>query len=224
MSAEPAPRVSDLPHLDDRFIFLSASFPSGVRGERFQPYDPAGVADAVVAVARGVLAAGGRLTFGGHPTITPLVLQVAAEDRAHRRVTVYQSEFFRDAVPPEAITLDRQGFGTIRWVDAPSGRSDSERTESLLRLRQVMMQETQPVGAFFVGGMEGIVDEWDLVNHYRPGILRFPIGRPGGATRDLLHRTAELGPLTDEFATSEHYPVLIHDALMMITRRIEGGH
>ena len=64
--------------LGRRRVFLSASFPSGKRGTRFEPFDPGAIADAVTAVARAVLVAKGRLLLGGHPTITPLVLTVAS--------------------------------------------------------------------------------------------------------------------------------------------------
>ncbi len=60
-------------------VFLSASFPSGARGEGFRPYDPADIADAVTALVRSLFNAGVPVAFGGHPTITPLVLFVAAE-------------------------------------------------------------------------------------------------------------------------------------------------
>ena len=73
-------------------VFLSASFPSGERGEKFKPYDPSGIADAVSALARSVFASNGRLLFGGHPTITPLILMIASEKQMRNSVDIYQSK------------------------------------------------------------------------------------------------------------------------------------
>ena len=75
-------------------VFLSASFPSGKRGERFMPYDPSGIADAVSAFSRAILGSNGTLAFGGHPTITPLVLMISRELRVKRSVIVFQSSWF----------------------------------------------------------------------------------------------------------------------------------
>src|SRR2546423_479046 len=105
--------------LDARFVFLSASFPSGDRATRFPAPEAAEIADATTAVVRIVLASGGRVVFGGHPTITPLVLLVAGEMRgsylggAERhwpsdepRVRIYQSEVFADSITEETRRLE----------------------------------------------------------------------------------------------------------------------
>ncbi|MGK7898482.1 MAG: hypothetical protein AB4372_33920, partial [Xenococcus sp. (in: cyanobacteria)] len=59
--------------LKGRIIFLSASFPRKDREkdkEFFREYSPDDITDAVNALVRAVLSAGGKLIFGGHPTIT----------------------------------------------------------------------------------------------------------------------------------------------------------
>jgi hypothetical protein len=93
--------------LEGRAVFISASFPSGDRGERFQPYDPAEIADAVTAVARAVFTVGGKLVFGGHPTITPLILFVAEEHRHLNAVDVFQSGWYEREIPPRDATPPR---------------------------------------------------------------------------------------------------------------------
>ena len=105
-------------------VFLSASFPSGERGEKFQPFDAAAVADAVSAIVRAVLVSEGKLLFGGHPTITPLVLMIGAELRVRRAVDVFQSEWFRDEVTPETWSIQGSDVGSIHWTPRLSSRDD----------------------------------------------------------------------------------------------------
>ncbi|MGH8300567.1 MAG: hypothetical protein ACRET5_03775, partial [Steroidobacteraceae bacterium] len=97
--------------LRSKAVFLSASFPSGDRGQAFRPYDAEAIADAVVAITRAVLYAGGRLVFGGHPTISPLVLLIAAELDTKGRVDIFQTRYFEGQVPPETLELDKRGYG-----------------------------------------------------------------------------------------------------------------
>ena len=101
--------------LGRRRVFLSASFPAGKRGTRFEPFDPGAIADAVTAVVRAVLVAKGRLLFGGHPTITPLVLMVASELDAKGAVDVFQSRWFEDQITRETRALQDAGFAAVHW-------------------------------------------------------------------------------------------------------------
>jgi hypothetical protein len=200
---------------------LSASFPSGPRGERYRPYDPGSISDSVVAVVRGVLHANGRLVFGGHPTITPLVLLVASELRAPGRVVVYQSRFFQHQVTPETRALEAMGFGSIRWVESSPQGATEDREKSLTRLRRLMVRETKPICAFFVGGMEGIEEEWRVVGRYSRRVPRIPIGHPGGASARLATQVRQPDYLAGQLRESEHYPVLVHDALLLAEHQRE---
>ena len=108
-------------------VFLSASFPTGSRGERYRPYDPAEVADAVTAVVRALFIAGGSLVFGGHPTITPLVLHVAAEHGVRDRVIVYQTSWFTTTYPARLSVWRACGMAELYGPKEPqiSGRASS---------------------------------------------------------------------------------------------------
>lgn len=167
--------------LGSRPVLLSASFPSGSRGIAFQPYDADAVADAVTALVAAVLAANGRIVFGGHPTITPLVLRMAADHGVQQTVEVYQSDEFRDLITEPTRELERLGFGTI--VSTPRG---SNLSLSLTRMRHAMIDHNPDlVCALFVGGMEGIADEYAVVGELRPAVARLPMGAPGGAAARL---------------------------------------
>lgn len=97
------------------------------------------------AVAEGVLRSGGTLVFGGHPTISPIVLQIASMLGAGRRVVIYQSEQFAGLITDEVHRLAEVEGATIWWTP---GHSDLDL--SLQALRQEMFR--RPLrAAFFVG-------------------------------------------------------------------------
>ena len=162
-------------------IFLSASFPSGRRGRSFKPYDPSAIADAVSAFTRAILEANGRLSFGGHPTITPLVFMIARELRVQESLLVYQSDWFLDHLLPEIGEIDNENLGTI--VRTPSAAT---LPESLRIMRHEMINASREyVAALFIGGMEGITDEYDLVRERSRWTPCIPVTGPGGAAARL---------------------------------------
>ena len=163
-------------------VFLSASFPSGKRGEKFAPYDASGIADAVTALVRGVLSSNGRLVFGGHPTITPLVLMIAREVQVKWAVTVYQSAWFEDQQLPEVQELANEKLGRIVWTERKY-----ECEASIGCMRDTMIKSSRRwCGAVFVGGMEGVVDEFRRVNARSTKIPCAIVAGPGGAAARLL--------------------------------------
>ena len=201
--------------LEGQSIFLSASFPSGERALRFEPFDPGAIADAVTAVVRAVLVRTGRLLFGGHPTITPLVLMVANELGTKDSVDIFQSEWFEDQITQETRTLAEAGYGSISWTPKlPTWE------ESLQAMREEMLGgDRTPIAGVFVGGMEGIVDEYRLFLRCQPGVPCISLVGPGGAAATL--------PLDDTRAilgrhvTSRHYPFVasaIADRLAAVGR------
>jgi hypothetical protein len=207
--------------LNHRFVFLSASFPSIERApEYYETADPDEISQAVVAVVRAVLAANGRLVFGGHPTISPLVLMVAEEylpsDMSERRrlaethqlpVVVYQSRVFENRLPESTRRLFEWCLGELRWTpsadDAPQFTSSStlvlgSANASLAIMRKRMLEDCRPIGAFFVAGMEGIESEARACIEIDPACRLFFFGAPGGAARKLAH--GGLGQTLEPFA------------------------
>lgn len=162
------------------FVFLSASFPNGDRGESFRPYDASAVADAVSAFTRNILSSNGQLLFGGHPTITPLVLMVARETGTRHSVVVYQSEWFHGQIVPEVENLEHEQLGKIVWTPRAE-----ELGASLKCMREQMILSRPCRAALFIGGMEGIFDEFDMVRKLSPTTALFPIAGPGGAAAQL---------------------------------------
>ncbi|HWK25070.1 MAG TPA: hypothetical protein VNS09_00810 [Solirubrobacter sp.] len=173
-------------------VFLSASFPQPERAAAFPPSDPAALADAVTAVARGVLGRDAQLVSCGHPTITPLLLYVAAEFGWRERLVVYQSERFRAVVPEETWRLGREGYGDLRFTPSVGALADD-----LERMRREALTSADYRGAVFIGGMEGIVDEYELFGELHPHAHRFALAGPGGAAAQLPDHTG-----------SRRYPVV----------------
>ena len=200
--------------LEGQSVFLSASFPSGDRALPFEPFDPGAIADAVTAVVRAVLARTGRLIFGGHPTLTPLVLMVANELGTKGSVDIFQSEWFEDRITQETRALAEAGYGSISWTP-----KFPTREESLQVMREEMLGGDRTlIAGVFVGGMEGIVDEYELFLRFQPNVPCISLVGPGGAaatlplddTRDILGRHVR----------SRRYPFL---ASVMVDRLAATG-
>ncbi len=203
------------PDLQGRILFLSASFPSFKRCPEYRATtDLAEVSNAVVALAKAVFHANGSLVFGGHPTITPLLLSVAKELLVatnpvpppnadptpvlppEPRVIAYQSSVFDGHAPSDIQKLTRleNGLGLVVRIPAEPGENPQFHEDgslirgsvenSLRTMRTRMIQDTQPAAAVYVGGMEGIDQEHRLAQELR--IPRhYVIAAPGGAAREL---------------------------------------
>lgn len=200
--------------LHGQHLFLSASFPSGERGERFRPYDAAGVADAVAAVVRAVFRMGGNVVFGGHPTITPLVLMIGSELRLEQRVHIFQSKWFEDRITPETWTLIDSGVGRLHWT-----RRCETLDGSLALMRAEMLGSTRPSAAVFVGGMEGIVEEYERCKELLPQVPKIPIAGPGGAAARLSMADVRELDLDEELIRSECYPFVAARVISAIASR-----
>lgn len=199
--------------LQSRSVLLCSSFPSGERGEAVSPYDVNAIADAVTAITRVILSANGRIVFGGHPTITPLVLLIASSMNKHGSVDVYQSEWFVSQITPETSRLGELGYGKIHWTKREHSLDDS-----LATLRRVMLKESNPLGAIFVGGMDGLYEEYGLFRKEYPERPCIPIGGPGGAASRL-----EPVGMTEEFRAqlgSLRYPSLSQAVLSFLQEQL----
>jgi hypothetical protein len=207
--------MASIEHVDLqlRSVLLCSSFPSGERGKAVSPYDVNAIADAVTAITRVILSANGRIVFGGHPTITPLVLLIASTTNKYGSVDVYQSEWFASQITPETHRLGELGYGKIHWT-----KREHSLDKSLTTLRKVMLKESNPVGAIFVGGMDGLYEEYKLFREEYPERPCIPIRGPGGAASRL-----EPVRMPDEFTLllgSLRYPSLSHAVLDFLEEQV----
>jgi SLOG cluster3 family len=247
----PHEKLTSLPHHDllhGHAVFLSASFPSRERAPSFfESADPDEITQAIVATCRAVFSAHGRLVFGGHPSVTPLVMMVAeeylpesVEERLKLReeqmtpVIAYQSESFREALPQSTRNLEIWGLGDLRWINAKGATPRFTSAGTLIRgsadpalqfMRERMLDETKPIAGVFIGGMEGIYDEADLFRDVCKGWPLYFIGAPGGAARDLAEReslefTSRSGLSSLELAKNRSYPALLQRVVIDTATRL----
>lgn len=160
-------------------VFLSASFPSGDRGRAVAPYRPGDIGLAASSAAEAVLRAGANLVFGGHPTVSPLVLQIAGLLNAGRQVEIWQSAWFQEEVTAEVLRLVEEEHALL--VTVPK-RADRQSSLALLRHR---MLAGDFAAGFFVGGMDGIADELHLFAELHPDTPAYLFVTPGGMTARL---------------------------------------
>lgn len=166
-------------------FFLSASIPDPKRNPRYvETADTTAIRESVLALAAAVFQRG-RLIFGGHPAISPLVLQTARNLGAEGRVRIYQSEYFRAQIPPANV-----GFPDFVWTPA----QHNDLSASLALMRERMLAEGPFEAAVFIGGMEGVEEEFALFRQRWPNTAVFPIGTTGAAARMLLMAHSETLP------------------------------
>lgn len=165
-------------------VFLSASIP--VQGRQgFETANRLLIREAVSAVAEVIL---GRklLVWGGHPAITPMLWAAAATLGVEYAgaVQLFQSTYFEDRYPE-----DNERFHNVQYV--PSVGNDL--TESLLAMRRSMLTAHSYDAAIFVGGMEGIWAEFELVRELCPNADIVALPSAGGVAREVF-RELELPP------------------------------
>jgi hypothetical protein len=190
-------------------IFLSASVP--YRKHWIEDAKSVEIEEAIVSVARAVFARQGRLLFGGHPSVSPLVAAVAGEyfpiepARIVRPVITFQSEFFRENLPDKTWEMVRMGWSAIEWTPKRPGgdrRSDREASLDEMRAWMLLAPETPediiarndlrpPQAMIAVGGMEGVRDEAAIFLRFRTrwGSARrrvYAFRSGGGAAARLL--------------------------------------
>ncbi|MBE2966603.1 hypothetical protein IMT09_00535 [Burkholderia cepacia] len=169
----------------DDAIFLSAGVPDPRRGpDDAASADSVAIAAAVSALVHVVL---GRrtLVWGGHPAITPMIWVVAQDIgvQYEKWVRLYQSSFFRDEFPEENAR-----FQNVIFTEAV----DADRDRSLLRMRERMFSENRFKAAVFIGGMGGIVEEFELFRQHQPHASVIPVLSTGGAALRLAERCEHL--------------------------------
>jgi len=166
-------------------IFLSASVPvTGRRG--FDHFDPVLINSAVHAFVEVVL--GRRLiVWGGQPAITHMIWEAAkglgvSYDRS---VLLYQSAFFKDRYPEMNVRFPN-------WIEVPAVEGNKD--ASLKKLRQRMFEGRPFEAAVFIGGMEGVDDEYELLTSTNPPPRLIPLPAAGGVAGELFERIDGLPP------------------------------
>lgn len=211
-------------------VFLSASVPydktpdpdtpktRDILAQDIATARPTRIRDAVVDITRALFAAGYGITFGAHPAISPLVLQVARETTPRPGdepddplVVIWQSAWYRDQIPTSTLQLAAWDRG--RWLLTAKA---STKGESLQQMRHAMLSTGDIVAAVFIGGMDGV---WDEAMHFaaiRPGRPMFALGSTGAAALRLLdagHGTGGAHCTRHDLARVPSYPLIARKLL-----------
>lgn len=186
-------------------VFLSASVPLPNRDPRFMATaDVIAIRDSVKALVTEVVPRG-SIVFGGHPAITPLIallLRGFGRD-AVRRIILYQSAFFT-----EQFGQENDEFLDVRITPAVSASRD----ESLRSMRAHMIGDTAFNAGVFIGGMEGVLDEFALFTKLHPRAARWPIASTGAAAQELYNEQPDRrADLVDEMTYSALFRKLISE-------------
>lgn len=188
-------------------IFLSASIPYEERDRKF--YDTADIVairDSVRALAT-VVIPNAHLIWGGHPAITPLIRFVMKRLNANLKehITLYQSNFFKDKFPE-----DNFHFENIQLTEALA-----DRDISLKKMRDEMIVQNDYKIGIFIGGMEGVLEEYELFKSSNPDALTLPVASTGAAAK-MIYDSIEQKPderLTNDYAYMALFSDLLSDYL-----------
>ena len=158
-------------------IFLSASIPLQEKNPLYiETADIIAIRDAVIALTTVVLPRY-RLIWGGHPSITPLIYHVMEKLNLNiqEHVTLYQSRFFEKYFPK-----DNNKFKNIVLTDIVDDRENS-----LLHMRSRMLGESEFAAGIFIGGMEGVEEEYNMFIEKHPKALVLPIASTGAGAKKI---------------------------------------
>jgi hypothetical protein len=191
---------------ENSMIFLSASIPNEERNKKY--YDTAdiiAIRDAVRAIATVVIPKS-HLVWGGHPAITPLIHYVMQKMNSDlkQHITLYQSNFFKQYFPK-----DNEFFEDV--VIIPENK---DHVTSLLDMRNAMIKNHKYDAGIFIGGMEGVEDEFALFQEIHPGALVLPIASTGAAAKIVFDKLGNSDSrLLNDYAYMALFKSLLKDYL-----------
>jgi SLOG cluster3 family len=155
--------------------------------------------EAVLSLCRAVFSEGGRLIYGGHPSISPLIATVAAEyfrpqpGNPLPPVLIYQSEAYANVIPQTTRLLEEMGYARIHWIER-FGTDEyvaggPHCPNSLEKMRVAMLQNplVVPVAMVSIGGMGGVLNEARMFLGVNPGQI-YILRTTAGATAYLVTR------------------------------------
>jgi hypothetical protein len=234
--------------LRGRSVFLSASFPSPKRDPRFHliPRAEDAIYEGVIALTRAVRSHGGVLVMGAHPTISPLVAQVAGEYRlpdvergggapggraassAESPIIIYQSKVFEGYLPESTLFLVRQGYARLVWTEVqddetfePGKNLDKPPApKSVEHMRKRMFRETKPDAMVCMGGMEGVINEALLFLDLCRGKRIYALASSGGAAallKDNKKLTRKVREIDQEILR------VVKKPLKALRKRLDSG-
>lgn len=168
-------------------VFLSASIPN----EDDNDYNFLKIHDIIVTLTETVIKNGGILVFGGHPTITPIILnimEIMTENnnkgvKEYPNIYLYQSEFFKNLFLPEVKAFPKERLVVVPMVTVTdksllgSEKELKEKQLSLSLMRERMINAHPYTSAVFIGGRyekdkglesSGVWNEYNMFSEKHP--------------------------------------------------------
>ncbi len=179
-------------------VFLSASVPLADRHAKyFQTADVIAIREAIRGLVHAVIPKG-MIVFGGHPAITPLVRLYAQGlgVKVGDHFALYQSAFFKLFYPPDNNAFEKM-------IEVPAHGGDLR--ASIGEMRKRMLGEHSFAAGVFIGGMEGVEEEFTLFRMKHPNAVTVPVPSTGAAAKIVFDRD---GPFPADFETDLNYVAL----------------
>jgi hypothetical protein len=186
-------------------VFLSASVPFEDRHPKyFESADIIAIRDAVIALVTAVLPKH-RLIWGGHPSITPIIYYVMEllGLNVQEHVVLYQSKFFEHLFPE-----DNNRFKNVILTEK---QHDLQSSINLMRER--MFSENFFSAGVFIGGMEGIEDEYKSYTSLFPKSVILPIASTGAAAK-IVFENLPIELREDRLVNDYGYMSVFQDLLL----------
>ena len=108
------------------------------------------------------------------------------------------------------VPEDNEQFENTVFTEKVEG----DREASLLEMRRRMFSDRVFGGAVFIGGMGGIIDEFNLFKGYQPGASLVPVISTGGAALALVDH---MRVVSEDLAEDLDYIALLHRHLNIST-------
>lgn len=197
-------------------ILLSASVPADKRSEKYQEKytriknAQIQIEEAVIGLSRNIFQARGKIVFGGHPSISPLVAMVATEFKikkgienferneiSEKPINIYQSKAYENVIPKETTGLYSMGYSEIIWTEAVEGEQFNYRINNIpqceksLEQMRTQMMEGDVDALVCIGGMEGVEKEFALFRELHPNKPIYVLKTTGGASKLLADEFPE---------------------------------
>ena len=143
--------------------------------------------------------------WGGHPAITPLIRAVVESvgGTGQERVRLFQSRWFSDVLPEDNAAFER-------YTLTPR---EATLEKSIETMRAAMIGSGPFDAALFIGGMEGVEEEFAMVRRRWPQTPALPIASTGAAAALLYEREKDRLRLPEALRTQYAYPSLFRKLL-----------
>ncbi len=185
-------------------IFLSASVPLPERDPKYyKTSDLIAIRDAVLALATIALPKH-RLVWGGHPSITPLIYYVLQkmDVNIQEHITLFQSRYFEKYFPE-----DNNKFNNVILTE-----NLGDKISSLRLMRETMFESYEFKAGIFIGGMEGVEEEYNMFKITQPDALVLPIASTGAAAKIIYDNLKN--NISDQFERNYAYMSLFQNYLI----------